>query len=370
MRPLTEEEARRSASLLAEGSTDAADDPRRRARVERTRPELLGQPEAIAATLAQEREAIVRAAGLVRARAPRRVVIAGCGDSWFAGIAARPALEATLGVPVEPVEALDWAGWAAGTADRDTLVIGITSGGATPAVLAALDAARARGAMTLGVSNTAGSPALAAYDAGLMVHATRSGWPTQASTAAIAALVALGAAAAGDEALADALAALPATLAAVIAEAEAAAARRAEAWAAARLVLFAGGGPHFAAAAFGAAKLRELSPVHAFATPLEEVHHYRFPKRGDPLLLVAPDAASRPRALDTALVCRAVGAHLVALTTEGDEALAAHAEEVWALPRVPEALAPIVFTVPLQLFAWHFAMARFARGLGAAESLP
>lgn len=370
MRPLTEDEIRRTAALTAEGSTDAGDDAKRRARVERTRPEALAQGSAIVETLAREAGAIGHVAAMLRTRAPRRAVIAGCGDSWFAGIAARPGLEAALGIPVEPVQALDWAAWASGTADRDTLVIGITSGGATPAVIAALDAARARGAITLGVSNTAGGPALTAYDAGLMVHATRRGWPTQASSATVAALLALGAAAARDDALAADLAALPPVLDHVAAAFDAPAAELAEAWAAARLVMFTGGGPHYAAACFGAAKVRELAPIHAFATPLEEVHHYRFPKRGDPLFLIAPDAASRPRATDTALVARAVGARLVALVTEGDDGAAAHAQEVWALPRVRPALAPIVFALPLHLFAWHFAMARFARGLGYPEALP
>jgi glucosamine--fructose-6-phosphate aminotransferase (isomerizing) len=369
MRLLTEEERRRTAALTAEGSTDAADDARRRARVERTRPEALAQGAAIAETLAREGEAIGRVAAMLRARAPKRAVIAGCGDSWFAGMAARPALEATLGIPVEPVQALDWAAWASATADRDTLLIGITSSGATPAVIAALDAARARGAMTLGVSNIAASPALSCYDAGLMVHATRRGWPTQASTAAVATLVALGAAAAHDESLTADLAALPTVLDRIAAAFDPLAAELAEALAPASLVLFSGGGPHYATACFGAAKVRELAPIHAFAMPLEEVHHYRFPKRGDPLFLVAPDGASRARAIDTALVARAVGARLVALVTEGDDGAAAHALEVWALPRMPAMLAPIAFAVPLHLFAWHFAMARFARGLGYPEVL-
>jgi len=370
MRPLTPEEAARTAALLGEGSTDAAGDARRRARVERTRPEALAQGAAIAATLAREADAIARLAAALRARPPRRVVVVGCGDSWFCGIAARPALEACLGAPVEPAQALDWASWASGTADAATLVIGITSGGSTPAVTAALQAARARGAATLGVSSTAGSPALTGFDHGLLVHAARRGWPTQASTATVAALVALGAAVAGDAALARDLAALPATLDAIMAALDAPAAALAGEWAAARLVCFTGGGPHYAAACFGAAKLRELAPIHAFATPIEEVHHYRFPKAGDPLFLLAPDAPSVPRAVDTALVARAVGARLVALVPEDDRAVSDHAPTVWRLPPLRPELAPIAYSAPLHLFAFHFAMARFARGLGYPGAFP
>jgi glucosamine--fructose-6-phosphate aminotransferase (isomerizing) len=104
--------------------------------------------------------------------------------------------------------------------------------------------------------------------------------------------------------------------------------------------------------------------------PLEEYHHYRSQKRGDPLFLVAPDAASRERALDTALVGQAVGGRTVALAPEGESEIAARAWRVLRLPAISPELAPMVYSVPLHLFAYHFAEARFARGLGYAPALP
>ena len=90
----------------------------------------------------------------------------------------------------------------------------------------------------------------------------------------------------------------------------------AERFAASGLMLFAGLGPNFAAAAIGAAKVRELSPIHAYAIPLEEYHHYRSQKAGDSLFLLASDPASAERALDTALVGEAVGGRIVAVLSE------------------------------------------------------
>ncbi len=356
--------SKRLQSLTGEGSTDAGDDARRLARVERSRTEMLAQGTAIAETLAREAGAVTRLADKWRGKIGR-VVILGCGDSWFAAIATRLAWERLTGLPTEPAQAFDWAHYASATANARTLVIGLTSGGNTPAVMAGLRMAQARGAMTLGITNTAGSPVVTEFD-GLMVHATRRGWPTQSSTAAIALLIAL-AGALGGRAL-D-MGCLPAIVDAVARDFDARARAVAKRWAETRLVLFAGGGPNFAAAAFGAAKVQELSPIHAIAMPLEEDHHYRAQKAGDPLFLVAPDAESRERALDTALVSQDVGGNTVALLMDEDVEIAARVGESWILPRVAPELAPIVASVPLHLFAYHFAKARFARGLGYPPAL-
>jgi glucosamine--fructose-6-phosphate aminotransferase (isomerizing) len=359
-------------SLTAEPSSDAGDDAPRRARVARTRTEMMVQGEALDRTLAAEAGAVAALADKAAARGIRRIVVAGCGDSWFAGMGARLGMEAATGLPVEPAQAFDWAHYAAAAADPATLAIGISSGGNTPAVVAALDAARARGAMAIGMSNTAGSPVLARYDGGMVVHATRRGWPTQSSTSAIGLLLAfaaalgarLGARAAAAATLRDDLSRIGAAMDALARAADADARRAAEDMAAARLILFAGAGPHFAAAAFGAAKVKELSPIHAVALPLEEYHHYRSQKAGDPLFLVAPDAASRERALDTALVSAHCGGRTVALLPGPDPEIETRVGTTWRLPAVPAATAPLLYAVPLHLFAYHFAEARFARNLG------
>jgi glucosamine--fructose-6-phosphate aminotransferase (isomerizing) len=381
-RPAEEVLARHAARLRAlrsEPSTDAPQDPARLARVERTRIEMLSQGPAIAATLAAARAPLAALAGTLRDRPLRQVVIAGCGDSWFVGMAARHAFETLLGVPCAAAQALDYALYDHVAAGPETLVFGLSAGGNTPAVMQALRAAAERGAVCVGLSNTPASPALTAFDAGLVVHATRHGWPTQSSTAAIALLVATAAALAGARASAPAhrlaaldaaLAALPSLVETVTRMAGAPMATAADGCAAAPLVLFTGAGPAFAAAAIGAAKLRELGPIHAIATPLEEMHHYRAQKRGDPLLLLAPDDASRGRALDTALVGAAVGGRTVALLGEDDPEIAALVETALVLPPVDPLLVPVAFAVPLHLFAHRFAVTRAALGLGYRGALP
>ena len=290
-------------SLTAEPSKDTGDDAIRRGRVARTRDEMMDQGARLNDTLSSEAEGCRGIARAVAERGVTRIVIAGCGDSWFAAIGARLAMERATGLVVEPAQAFDWAHFAGDTADAQTLVVGISSGGSTPAVLAALDSGKRRGAMAIGVSNTAGSKILTDYDGGLVVHATRKGWPTQSSTATIGLLIALGieigVAMGRDvarlESQRDELLSVGTAMDRVAQAFDADAQAWAERVVGASLVLFAGAGPHFAAAAFGAAKVRELSPIHSMAIPLEEYHHYRSQKWNDPLFLVAPDTASRER---------------------------------------------------------------------------
>ncbi|WP_291296286.1 SIS domain-containing protein [Elioraea sp.] len=364
-------------ALRAEPSTDEGNDPHRRARVDRTREEALVQGSAISETLAAAAPGIADLAAAAAGRDLRRAVVVGCGDSWIVGTAVRLAWERCLGVPLEPAQAFDWAHYAAVTADAGTIVFGLSASGATPPVQEALNQAKARGAMTIGLSNTPDRPLLTDYDHGFLIKATRKGWPTQSSTAAAALLIAIAAALAASRGRASAadparqaLAALPGLMDATAAATDAPMAALAASLARVRYLQFTGAGPHLAAAAFGAAKVRELSPIHAAAMPLEEYHHYRSQKPGDVLVMVAPDAASHARALDTAIMSRGCSGRLVALLPEGETEIAALADDVVRLPVVPDIIAPLIHAVPLHLFAYHFAIARFAQGLGYPGAFP
>src|SRR5205814_983698 len=78
----------------------------------------------------------------------------------------------------------------------------------------------------------------------------------------------------------------------------------------------------------------------------------------DVVFLIAPPGPSHERCLAVARVVQAVGAPLVALAHEGDEAIAPLAAETIALPPVNELLSPILAVVPLQLFTYHLALLR------------
>jgi len=354
--------------LKRESSSDAPGDPERFRRVELTNLEMMAQGQAISRTLETTAETVQRIAAEMKDRPLRRIVMIGCGDSWISGQGVRLAVERVLGVICEPYEAFDFEQYGLSTVDEATLVIGLSSSGNTAPVTAGLKGAQAKGAYVV-------APMMRDFPNTLLIQATRGGWPTQSSTAAMALKIALALAIAkargrgeGDApGLAADLAALPALIDSVSTGFYERTAALGKELARAEFVLLTGAGPHFAPAAFGAAKLKELAPIHASAFPLEEYHHYRTQKAGDPMFLIAPDEASHQRALETAIVGKGVGGHTIALVPEGETAISAQVAHAWHLPPVRVELAPLVYSVPLHLFSYHVTKARDALGLGAPQ---
>jgi glucosamine--fructose-6-phosphate aminotransferase (isomerizing) len=229
--------------------------------------------------------------------------------------------------------------------------------------------ARLRGAKSLSLSNTPGSPLMVEADRGILIHAERKGWPTQSSTAAMATLL---------QFLIDYAAACrldrnaiqrfqadldhaPDWIATVLAENNEIMLQIAQAEWMRKMYLFTGGGPCYAAAIFGAAKVKECSPDQALAIQMEEFHHYNSLKAGDPLFILAPDGYSLPRAVDTAREAKRWGGQVYSLVTKNNAALNDFSDMVFRLPAVPEEFSALVYTIPLQLFGYHVAMEKFRR---------
>ncbi len=357
----------REQQLMATLPTDDPRDPARLRRLLLTRGEMLAQPQAIRDGWEHEADKLDAVARWLATARLHRVVLTGCGDSLAVMVGARLLLEDMLGVPCEPMQALDLAYYHHRTLSSDTLVISLSSSGATTRTVEAALIARARGATTLALSNTPGSALMTECDRGLLVHAERHGWPTQSSTAAMAVLCALGVRVgalrghAGAADLGAALDRVPETMAAILAELEPSMAGLAAAEAEKRIYLYAGGGPAYAAALFGATKMKECSPDHAVAIPLEEFHHYNSQKPGDPLFVLAPRGPSVARARDTAHEGRRWGGRLYGVVTADERALEAACDAVIRLPVLPESLAAFAFTLPVQLFAYHVALEKFRR---------
>lgn len=356
--------------IRREFSSDTAGDPERFRRVALTKREMMAQGEAIQATLNGNRESLAAIGRDLVDWKIRRIVTVGCGDSWIAGYGVRQAIEEALGAPCEPVEAFDFATYGLNTINEETVVIGLSSSGETEPVIAGLTASATKGAYTVGLSNTLGSSLMEQCPGALHIRATRGGWPTQSSTAAMALMLAMAAsikkAKGGDAAaLEAALNTLPEQVDRVAQMFFEPAKAVAKILARAELVLTTGAGPYLASAEFGAAKLKELAPIHAYSFPLEEYHHYRTQKTGDAMFMVAADEASHARALETAIMSRGSEGYCVALLPEGETEIAKIVNVAWHLPPVNNATAPIVYSVPLHLFGYHAAVERDALGLGA-----
>lgn len=353
------------AHILALPSDDPLD-PKRRFRVEATGPELRGQPDAIRATLTHNAG---RFAGIVDRllEGIARVVLVGAGDSLAVMIAARAALEAMVGVPCEPVQSLEFAYYQSALADDSTVVIALSSSGETTRTVEALLVAQRRGAYTVALTNTAGSTLETEATTSLKIEATRVGWPTQSSTAALALLLELAVRVGERRGLAAAvplraaLDALPDTMGSVLARIDPLIAEIAAREVAAPTVLFSGAGPNLAAAIVGAAKVKECTPLRATEIQVEEYHHYNSQKAEEPLFLLVPSGPSVPRAVETGTDAHRWGGRLYVVTNEGERAFdGLEPEAIIRLPVVPEALSPLLFLLPAQLVGYHLGLAGFA----------
>lgn len=345
----------------------AGDDPldeRRLARNSYTYEELVGQPDKIRETLSREKEAVKKAAGLLGQREIRQIYMVGCGDSVAALRGVRFFLESLLGIPCKEEDALDFAYYNSSAVDEKTLVITLSSSGRTVRVVEALLAARARGAQTLALSNTPDSPLMKAASAGILIHASRKGWPTQSSTAAMAVTVRLGlelgrvmgvskAALGYYEEQFDKV---PGLMEQAIEMTEKKIRKMAEELYSRKMFFFCGGGPFFTCAEYGAAKVKEATPVYAVPVLLEEFHHYNTLKKGDPLFLIAPPGYSVMRAMETIWAGKELGGSVIVLTSKNEAALAKEADEAVILPEAEECFANFVYAVPLQLFGYYLSV--------------
>ena len=324
-------------------------------RIQYTRMELLDQPRAIEETLAAERERVAELAARLEERDIQFIQVLGCGDSYCVAEAIATPWRRWLGRPVLAVQSLEHA---YETVTPQTLVIAISATGGPGATLDAVRRGREHGAHVLVVTNTIASPTAQTATAILPVHATRIGWPTQSTTAAIAALLALGAAWAERrgvspelQGFSEELGRLPQTVADVLATHDQASKALAERWIEQPSFFFAGTGAAYTAGRLGAAKIKEMSQDHASAMFLEEYHHYYSVKTGEAFFLLAPSGPGRERARETAESARRVGANIVVLTSDDDEVDGLLPR--LKLPTVAEPLNSIIYSLPLHVFSQH-----------------
>jgi glucosamine--fructose-6-phosphate aminotransferase (isomerizing) len=125
------------------------------------------------------------------------------------------------------------------------------------------------------------------------------------------------------------------------------------------MFLFSAGGPNWAAAIVGSAKVKECTPNHAVAIQIEEYHHYNSQKAGEPLWIFAPEGPSVARAVETGTDAHRWGGQLYVATTEGVTAFDDLADRVLYLPKVHEFLSPLLYMLPAQLVGYHLGMAQF-----------
>jgi glucosamine--fructose-6-phosphate aminotransferase (isomerizing) len=124
--------------------------------------------------------------------------------------------------------------------------------------------------------------------------------------------------------------------------------------------MFVGRGATYPAALEGALKLKEISYVHAEGYPAGELKHgpISLLDAECPLVAVATRSTTYEKLISNVMEGRARDAKIIAVATEGDEGIGRIADDVCWVPDTHEMLSPVLAIIPLQLFAYHVALAR------------
>lgn len=298
----------------------------------------------------------------------QKVVLTGCGTAWHAGLIGEYLFEEFARVPTE-VEYASELRYRNPIVEEGTLAIFISQSGETADTLAALREMKMKGATAFGVVNAVGSTMARETDAGVYLHAGAE--IGVASTKAFTAQVAVLAMIAADmgrrrhlspersiEVL-GALAKIPDQVGEVLALDEQVKAVTD------RLVdrdnwLYLGRGVNYPVALEGALKLKEISYIHAEGMPAAEMKHgpIALIDDGMPVVVVAPQDHTYDKVVANIEEVKGRGGQVVVVANEGDQELTRLADEVLLVPKTLPMLSPLLTTIPLQLMAYHAAVAR------------
>ena len=250
-----------------------------------------------------------------------------------------------------------------------TVVVAVSQSGETADTLAALQEAKARGAMALGVINVVGSSISRETDAGIYLRvgpeigvASTKAFVGQVMVSAMLALYIGRRRLLSQEFVSSALRdleAIPAHIERILQQSEHIR-RSTEKYMERENWLFLGRGVNYPVALEGALKLKEISYIHAEGMPSAEMKHgpIALIDNGMPCVFVATRNSQYEKVLSNIQEVRSRGGHVIAVATEGDEHIKSMAEDVFYVPDVPEMLQPLVTVVPLQLLAYHAAVLR------------
>jgi len=297
----------------------------------------------------------------------RSVHIIACGTSFHAGQVARYWLEGLAGIPCH-VEVASEFRYRRPVVPADALFVAISQSGETADTLAALREARTLGyRATLAICNVPESSLVREADLVLM---TRAGpeigvASTKAFTTQLVALMLLTLALGRRHAL-DATSAahlvrelreLPGRIEEVLGLSDEIRAI-AERFTDKHHALFLGRGAHYPVAMEGALKLKEISYIHAEAYPAGELKHgpLALVDADMPVVAVAPNNELLEKLRSNLQEVRARGGELIVFADEHTGIQSGPGVEVLPVAPVHDAISPIVFTVPLQLLAYHAAV--------------
>lgn len=298
-----------------------------------------------------------------------RVYIIACGTSYHAGLVAKNLIEGWSRIPCE-VEVASEFRYRNPIVTPSTLVVAVSQSGETADTLAAIRDARIRGAKVFGITNVVGSPIARESDGVIYIKANKeiAVAATKSFLGQVVALTLLSMLLGQVRGLlttkqirmlfrelADTALQVEEILSDLAPIDEAA-----EACKDATSALFVGRGIGATICYEGALKLKEVSYLHAEAYAAGEMKHgpIALLDEGFPVIAVATQSPTYDKVVSNIQECKARGARIVVVATEGDEDIKEHADYVIYVPKVRDCFSAVTVSVPLQLFARAIAIKR------------
>jgi len=303
-----------------------------------------------------------------RLLAAERLILLGCGTSWHAALVGEYLLEQIAGVRVEVEYASEFR-YRNPIVGNGDVVFAISQSGETADTLAALREAKAKGATALGIVNVVGSTIARESEGGVYIHAgpeigvaSTKAFTSQLTVLALITIMLAHARGIAKEKLSllfHELEDLPAKVEHVL-RASDRIRHIAHEFKSAKNFLYLGRGANFPVALEGALKLKEISYIHAEGYPAAEMKHgpIALIDENMPVVVIAPKDAIYEKVVSNIQEVRARKGRLIVIANEDDHEMAQLAEHVIHVPRTYGYFGPILNVIPLQLLAYHIAVAR------------
>ncbi|MBK8829533.1 MAG: glutamine--fructose-6-phosphate transaminase (isomerizing) [Saprospiraceae bacterium] len=321
----------------------------------------------------KEHEGLVRVGGMEEYAGQfenaQRIIIAGCGTSWHAGLIGEYLFEDLARIPVE-VEYASELRYRNPVIREGDIVMAISQSGETADTLAALEHVKSKGAMIYGVVNAVGSSIARLTDAGSYIHsgpeigvASTKAFTGQVTLLSMAALW-LGhrrgtLPISRYRTLISALARIPEQIAETL-KVEEQIKYIASEMTEYNNSLYLGRGYNFPVALEGALKLKEISYIHAEGYPAAEMKHgpIALIDENMPVVVVATNQSAYDKILSNIQEVKARKGTVIAIVSNGAKEIRKFADHVIEIPETAEPFSPLLSVIPTQLLSYHIACLR------------
>ena len=298
-----------------------------------------------------------------------RIIMVACGTSWHAGLVAEYIFEELCRINVEVEYASEFR-YRNPVINKGDVIIAISQSGETADTLVAIENAKAKGAIILGVVNVVGSSIARVSHAGAYTHAGPEIGvaSTKAFTAQLAVLTMIALKIGYQKGVLNhdrylhllrELDNVPDKVYALLQQHEAWK-ELAEKYKDANDFLYLGRGYNFPVALEGALKLKEISYIHAEGYPAAEMKHGPIALVDEtlPVVFIATKDSYHEKVISNMQEIKARKGKVIAVINEGDEQSLSLADDVIIVPEADEIVAPMLSVIPMQLLAYYIGIAR------------